>query len=184
MAGAPPRRRDLSPVDLAASRHLRVAAKPFAAPETAVALPDGSQFLDRALQRHVRFPTPYRGYRRVGRAGSAQAARLITAAADRAESAAERMLVRILRDGGVTGWVLGHPFGPYRIDLAFPALRIAVEVDGGAWHVDAVRFAQDRRKGNALTRAGWDLLRSTWHALDGTPDVVLDEIVQTIALAA
>jgi hypothetical protein len=36
--------------------------------------------------------------------------------------------VRILRDGGVTGCVLGHPFGPWRIDLAFPERRVAVAV--------------------------------------------------------
>jgi hypothetical protein len=45
--------------------------------------------------------------------------------------------VRILREGGVTGWELGHPFGPWRIDLAFPVQKVAVEVDGWAWQVDA-----------------------------------------------
>lgn len=183
--GTAVRRRDLSSTDLVGVRDLWLAARPFAALETAVALPDGSRFLDRELQRYVRFPTLYRSYcRNLGRAGSAEAARLIGAAADRADSDAERKLVRILRDGGITGWVLGHPFGPFLVDLAFPALRIAVEVDGWARHVDAVRFAQDRRKGNALTRAGWDLLRFTWHQLDGTPQEVLAEVVETRALAA
>jgi hypothetical protein len=32
--------------------------------------------------------------------------------------------------------VLGHAFGPWRIDLASPAQKVAVEVDGWAWHVD------------------------------------------------
>lgn len=183
--GTAVRRRDLSLTDVVGVRDLWLAAKPFAALETAVALPDGSQFLDRALQRHARFPTLYRSScRNLGRAGSAEAARLIGAAADRAASDAERLLVRILRDGGVTGWMLGHPFGPFLVDLAFPALRIAVEVDGWAWHVDAVRFAQDRRKGNALSRAGWSLLRFTWHQVDGAPRDVLAEVVETMALAA
>ena len=79
--------------------------------------------------------------------------------------------------------MLGHPFGPFLVDLAFPALRIAIEVDGWAWHVDAVRFARDRRKGNALNRAGWSLLRFTWHQLDGGPQDVLAD-VETMALAA
>ncbi len=179
------RRRDLSYADVMGTRDLWLAAKPLAALETAVALPDGSQFLDRALQQDVRFPTLYRCYcRNLGRHGSAAAGRMISSAADRAESAAERLLVRILREGGVTGWVLGHPFGPYRIDLAFPAQRVAIEVDGWAWHVDAVRFARDRRKGNAITRGGWDLLRYTWHALDGTPAEVLAEIVETVGPAS
>lgn len=111
-----------------------------------------------------------------GRTGWSRAGELITAAADRAESAAERLLVGILRDAGITGWELGHPAGPYRIDLAFPAARVAIEVDGWAWHVDAERFRADRRKGDVLTRAGWDLLRFTWHDLNGRPHQVLPEI--------
>jgi hypothetical protein len=87
---------------------------------------------------------------------SGPAGRLLVAAADRADSAAERLLVRILRDAGITGWVLGYPFGSWRIDLAFPARKVAIEVDGWAWHVDAERFRNDRRKQNALVRAGWD----------------------------
>lgn len=171
------RRRDLAAVDLITVDGLPLTAKPLTVLETAVALPDGSAFLDRALQRHVRFPTLYRAYcRNIGRRGSSAAGRLIAAAGDRADSAAERLLVKLLRHDGITGWVSGHPFGPYRIDLAFPAARVAVEVDGWAWHVDAVRFANDRRKGNALTTAGWNLLRYTWHDLDGRPGEVVTEI--------
>ncbi|MDN5760104.1 MAG: type IV toxin-antitoxin system AbiEi family antitoxin domain-containing protein [Tomitella sp.] len=179
------RRRDLSPVEWVVTRHVAVATEALAALETAVALPDGSVFLDRALQRHVRFPTLYRAYcRNLGRHGYSTAGRLIAAAADRADSAAERLLVRLLREAGIGGWVLGHPFGPYRIDLAFPAARVAVEVDGWAWHVDAERFRADRRKGNAITRGGWDLLRFTWHDLDGAPARTVAEIADTLTLAA
>jgi very-short-patch-repair endonuclease len=116
----------------------------------------------------------------MGRRGASAAGHLLRAAADRADSAAERLLVRILRDGGVTGWVLGHPFGPWRIDLAFPERKVAVEVDGWAWHVDPDRFRADRRKQNALVRAGWDPLRFTWHDLDQRPSAVLTEIRATV----
>jgi very-short-patch-repair endonuclease len=179
------RRRDLGFPDLVGIRDLWLADAPLAALESAVALPDGSVFLDRALQRHVRFLALYRSFcRNLGRHGSSTAGRLITAAADRADSAAERLLVQLLRAAGITGWVLGHPFGAYRIDLAFPASRLAVEVDGWAWHVDAARFRADRRKGNAITRAGWDLLRFTWHDLDGRPSETVSQIAQTLARAA
>jgi hypothetical protein len=151
------RRRDLASVDLIGTRDVWSTAVPLTVLETAVALPDGSAFLDRALQRRVRFPTLYRAFcRNMGARGSSAAGRLLVAAADRADSAAERLLVRILRDAGIGGWVLGHPFGPWRIDLAFPAQKVAVEVDGWAWHVDAERFRNDRRKQNALVREGWD----------------------------
>ena len=184
-SGVVTRRRDLNNVDLVGRRDIWLTALPLTVLETAVALPDGSSFLDRALQRHVRFPTAYRAFcRNMGRTGSSAAGRLLIAAADRADSAAERLLVRILRAAGITGWVLGHPFGPWRIDLAFPAQKVAVEVDGWAWHVDPDRFRNDRRKQNALVRAGWDPLRFTWHDLDGRPRDVVTEICATLGAAA
>jgi uncharacterized membrane protein YphA (DoxX/SURF4 family)/very-short-patch-repair endonuclease len=144
--GVEMRRRDLQAPDVIERREIAVADAPLAALETAVALPRGSVFLDRALQRHVRFPAVYRCYcRNVGRHGSAAMHRMLVAAADRADSAAERLLVRLLREAGIGGWVLGYPFGPYRIDLAFPAERVAIEVDGWAWHVDAERSQGDHR---------------------------------------
>jgi very-short-patch-repair endonuclease len=179
------RRRDLFDSDVRELDGIRVAAAPFAALETAVALPDGSTFLDRALQRHVRFPAVYRSFcRNMGRYGASAAGRLLVAAADRADSAAERLLVRLLRGAGIEGWVLGHRLGPYRIDLAFPAHHVAIEVDGWAWHVDPERFRQDRRKGNYITRCSWDLLRFTWHGLDTQPGESVAEIRETLALAA
>jgi very-short-patch-repair endonuclease len=178
------RRRDLRPDDVVERREVTVADAPLAALETALVVPRGSVFLDRALQRHVRFPAVYRCYcRNIGRHGSAGMHRLLVAAADRADSAAERFLVTLLRESGIGGWVLGYPFGPYRIDLAFPIERVAIEVDGWAWHVDAERFRTDRRKGNALTRGGWDLLRFPWHTLDGEPTACIAEVEATLARA-
>ena len=178
-------RRDLYASDITELTDIRVAAPPFAALETAVALTDGSTFLDRALQQHVRFPALYRSFcRNMGRAGSSTAGRLLVAAADRADSAAERLLIELLRQAGIDGWVLGHPLGPYKIDLAFPVQRVAIEVDGWAWHVDPARFRNDRRKGNYITRSGWDLLRFTWHGLHEQPIESIAEVRQTLTLAA
>ncbi len=106
---------------------------------------------------------------------------MLTAAADRADSDAERKLVALLRAAGISGWVLGHAFGPWTIDLAFPDVRVAIEVDGWAWHVDAERFRNDRRKGNAIVRAGWTLLRFTWHDLHTRPHELIAEIRDAIA---
>ena len=80
--------------------------------------------------------------------------------------------------------MLGHPYGAWRVDLAFVREKVAVEVDGWAWHVDAERFRNDRRKQNALVRDGWDPLRFTWHDLDGRPNEVVGEIHATRAAAA
>jgi hypothetical protein len=94
------RRRDLADEDVAVVRGLRLTGRALTVLETAVALAEGSAFLDRALQRHVRFEEVYRAYCR-----------------------------------SVGGWELGHPFGPYLIDLAFPEAKVAVEIDGWAWHL-------------------------------------------------
>ena len=148
-------------------------------------VPDGSAFLDRALQKHVRFPAVYRAYcRSLGQEGGARIAELLIAAADRADSAAERVLIGILRAAGITGWEQGVPFGPWTIDVAFPDVKLAVEVDGWAWHMDVDRFRADRHKGNALTRAGWTVLRFTWHDLTNRPAYVLAEIRAALRSAA
>lgn len=48
-----------------------------------------------------------------------------------------------------------------RVDLAFPAHRIAIEYDGRAVHEREDVFTQDRRRQNDLVRAGWTVLRFT-----------------------
>ncbi|HEX5811563.1 MAG TPA: type IV toxin-antitoxin system AbiEi family antitoxin domain-containing protein [Pseudonocardia sp.] len=176
------RRRTLASTDLAKLRGLWLTDKPLTALETAAAIPEGSTFLDRALQRHVSFPRVYRAYcRNLGAHGSGRAGTLLVAAADRADSAAERRAVALMRAAGITGWVLGHPFGRYRIDIAFPEEMLAIEIDGWAWHMDVDRFRADRHKGNALVRARWDLLRFTWHDLTNRPDYVVAEIRAALA---
>jgi hypothetical protein len=63
-------------------------AIPLTALETAIALPDGSVFLDRARQKYVRFEQLYQAYcRNMGARGGARIASLLIAAADRADSA-------------------------------------------------------------------------------------------------
>jgi very-short-patch-repair endonuclease len=76
------------------------------------------------------------------------------------------------------------PFGPWTLDLAFPALRVAVEVDGWAWHVARDRFVNDRAKGNELVVAGWILLRFTWTDLTEHPDRCSAILRSTLARAA
>jgi very-short-patch-repair endonuclease len=176
------RHRDLDLRDVVEVGGLGLTARPLTVLETAAVLPHGSAFLDRALQRHVDFTAVYRAYcRNLGTHGGARVAELLMGAADRADSAAERVIVKLLRAAGITGWLLGVPFGRWTIDLAFPDAKVAVEVDGWAWHVDVDRFRADRRKGNALARAGWTVLRFTWHDLVNRPAYVVAEIRAALA---
>lgn len=76
------------------------------------------------------------------------------------------------------------PTGRYRLDLAFVHERIAVEVDGWAWHSDVERFRADRRRQNALVLAGWTVLRFTWDDLTNRPEQVVAQIQAALAGAA
>ncbi|MCW2719597.1 endonuclease domain-containing protein [Pseudonocardia sp.] len=181
--GVAVRRRDLAVADRGVHRGLAVTNRPLTVLEASVELGGrGSLLLDRALQRHVGFPAVYEAYcRNLGSYGSASAGRMLVAAADRSASVAERLLVRMLREAGASGWRCAFPAAGYAIDLAFPAARVAVEVDGWAWHMDAERTAADKRRQNALVRMGWTILRYTWHDLMGRPVVVLAEIAHEVA---
>lgn len=173
------RRRDLARVDRATLEGVGVSAVALTALETATTVPDGTAVLDRVLQqRRVRFSDLYQAYcRAMGSRGIARAGNLLVGAADRADSALERRLVSALRRARITGFVVGHPFGDgTSIDVAFPGPRIAVEIDGWAWHVDPARFAADRAKGNALVAAGWMLLRFTWSDITERPEQVVRQI--------
>jgi very-short-patch-repair endonuclease len=171
------RRRDLSGQDRVHLDGIWCAARPLAVLEAALVLPDGSAFLDRALQRHVRFNQLYQAYcRTMGGYGASRIGDLLVAAADRADSAAERRLIAILRGAGLTSWQRGVGFGRWTIDFAFPDAKLAIEVDGWAHHSDVDRFRADRDKGNSLVVAGWKLLRFTWHDLVNRPQYVVAEV--------
>jgi very-short-patch-repair endonuclease len=51
------------------------------------------------------------------------------------------------------------PCGKYRIDLALPAYKIAIECDGRAYHSTPQQKAHDRRKNAYLRKHGWRVLR-------------------------
>lgn len=172
------RRRTLAEQDLVVVRSVCVTDTPLTVLEAAVALGSrGGEFLDRALQRRVRFSTLYRAHcRNLGRRGSRAAGTLLAVAADRAASEAERLLVRLLRDARVTGWRLGYALPGCVLDLAFPEARVAIEVDGWAWHSSAERRRGDLRRQNRVVLAGWTILRFTWDDLYHRPVEVLAEI--------
>lgn len=45
-------------------------------------------------------------------------------------------MIELLRAAHLTGWQQHYRFSGYELDLAFPAHRVAVEVDGWAFHQD------------------------------------------------
>lgn len=63
-----------------------------------------------------------------------------------------------------------------RVDLAWPSLRVVVELDGFAFHADRGRYRSDRRRINALGLAGWLVLRFTWEDVLGAPNGVVASV--------
>lgn len=177
------RRRTLPAPDRARRDGIALTGKALTVLETAAAHPDGITFLDRALQGPVTYEDLYAAYcRNAGAHGMGRSRELLVSAADNADSITERRLVAALRHAGVQDVVQGLPLGDWKIDIAFPGARLAVEVDSWAWHTDPVRFARDREKGNAIVAAGWRLLRFTWrdvtHHVDRCVALVRSELAR------
>lgn len=75
-----------------------------------------------------------------------------------------------------------HTYRKWRFDLAWPARRIAVEVDGGTWsggrHVRGLGFDNDCLKINAATEQGWRVFRySTGLVLSDEAIIQLERVL-------
>lgn len=171
------RRRDLDPADIVESRGLRVTALALTVVEAAARRGGGAKLMDSALQRHTELHDLWRAHlRNKGRHGSPAARRLLIAAADGARSAAERLLIRLLREAQITGWKANYRLSRYVIDVAFPTHKIAIETDGWAFHSDQEDFQHDRVRQNEIALMGWQVLRFTWLDLTEYPQRVIAEI--------
>ncbi|GAA2107232.1 hypothetical protein GCM10009841_27060 [Microlunatus panaciterrae] len=99
-------------------------------------------------------------------------------------SEAERWAHRLLRAAGIDGWETNVPVVVdglrYYLDIAFRLQRVAVEIDGFAFHGQRDQFERDRAKWSALVAAGWRVLHFTWRQLTDSPDWVVRVIHQTL----
>ncbi len=177
--GSVVRRRDLNPADVVEHNGLRVTAPALTIVEAAVRRGGGAKLMDAALQRDAELRDLWRAHlRNKGRYGSPAARRLLQAAADGARSQAERLLLKLLRAARIDGWQANYRVGGYTIDVAFAAQRVAIEVDGWAYHSQAAEFQIDRERQNDIALLGWQVLRFTWLDLTEHPQRVL-RIIRT-----
>ncbi|MHA6525321.1 endonuclease domain-containing protein [Tessaracoccus sp. G1721] len=91
-------------------------------------------------------------------------------------SALERLAHRTLREARIPGWVTNFhvDLGPTVIylDIAWPQLKVAVEIDGFEFHGSKESFHADRKRDAALTAAGWLVLRFSSETIVAMPDAV------------
>ena len=93
-------------------------------------------------------------------------------------------MIRLLKAAGVTGWRANYPLAGYRIDVAFTKQKVAIEVDGWAFHSDQENFQIDRERQNNIALLGWQVLRFTWLDLTEYPQRVIAEIRFAISHSA
>lgn len=95
------------------------------------------------------------------------------------ESPIERRLFKTL-------WNLNYPvvcqysFGPYRLDMALPGAKIAIEADGKEWHSKPHQKAHDRKRDAFLKSHGWQTLRFSGSQINGDISWVVKRIEKEI----
>ena len=118
-----------------------------------------------------------------GRTGNTRLRELLAGLEPGADAESERVLHRLLRRAGISGWRKQHTVRlrhrTVYLDVAFPKLTLGIEVDGKLAHDElSDRFEDDRSRQNELVAAGWTILRFTWRQLHDRPNWVLAQIVQ------
>jgi very-short-patch-repair endonuclease len=99
----------------------------------------------------------------------------------------ERRLAKLLTSGG------HRPQAQHRVvsvsgavaylDLAFPAVKLAIEIDGYVAHNKPAQFRRDRTRQNTLVaELGWTVLRYTPYDIATRPDAIVAEIQQTVLI--
>jgi len=94
-------------------------------------------------------------------------------------SVLESRMARLFARHGLPAPLAEVVWGPnrrYRLDFAYPALKLAIEVDGWSAHLAPEKLRSDNRRSNALVRAGWTVLRYTWWEVSFDADRVAREI--------
>jgi len=106
--------------------------------------------------------------RHLGSRGSAQLPEVVALANALAESPMETRIRLALHFAGLPAPVLQHPVGPYRLDMAYPELMVAVEYDG-RHHLDADQALHDLHRATYLGGCGWIVLRFRAAVVLGRP---------------
>lgn len=124
----------------------------------------------RALREQAATISGVHGIKRVRKA--------LADARERVESPKETELRLLLQDEGFLEPVVNYEIRApgtgegFRLDLAYPSLRIAIEYDG-FWHsTDKERHRADRRKDDVLHELGWRVVRAADRDLSTSSDLL------------
>jgi very-short-patch-repair endonuclease len=72
-----------------------------------------------------------------------------------------------------------HPIRKWRIDFAWPHLKLAVEIESSVHRIKS-RFASDIPKYNELQKQGWTLLRYTRQMVEA--GMAIDDVIEVLGM--
>jgi hypothetical protein len=129
-----------------------------------------------------------------GQRGVVQLRTLTPLTDPRSESPAESVVRLQIVDAGLpipeVQWEVRAPggFSVYRLDLAYPALRLAIEYDGEEFHTAEADRRHDERRRARLRRMGWTIIvlrkEQVYSAYPQTGDIVRAAIEAATAAVA
>lgn len=172
----------VDPTDRTTYRDLGVISKPLAVLRGAIALERlqsgrGVALIDRAKQRGMTSDAELdRAFRRNrGTWGTVAMRAILEHVGGRAASELERRAVRILRAAGITGFRVNFRTTlssgrPVEFDIAFPLLKLALELDGFAFHSSVEQLQADHRRQREVMDDGWRVRRFTWTDVADDPE--------------
>lgn len=153
---------------------------------------DVELLIDAARRRHgisrTLLPATLVAHARSGRPGIRCLADLV-ALDEMPHSDFERLVCRWLTDLGFVGWRLHHRIvvpvrGPLEIDVAWPALRVALELEGADHRDRSAVHDDDTERQNWLVIAGWHVVRTTYRRWVRQTSAVLAELDAALAHAS
>jgi very-short-patch-repair endonuclease len=93
----------------------------------------------------------------------------------------EDAFVALLDVHGLSRPLTNHLVLGMKVDAVWPAHRLAVELDGWAFHHDRAAFEEDRARSARLAKAGWTPLRFTHAQVVDRPREVAETLRQLLA---
>jgi very-short-patch-repair endonuclease len=70
--------------------------------------------------------------------------------------------------------------GSLRIDFGIPHIKVAIELDGYAYHHTKEQVAADIKRQRRLQRAGWVVIRFTGAEINSGVGLCVDEVIEII----
>ena len=93
----------------------------------------------------------------------------------------ERLFRSLCQDAGIPQALTNYRIGKWEVDAVFPDQHVAIELDSYRWHGGRWQFHRDRRKGLAISRAGFELIRLSWPQLKHERAEVAEAIQYALA---